>query len=226
MRRAQVGLGAFPPLERLEVMSMATRNPATDYCRATRWRLDDLVAALLQRQTWPMSRSRIWRILEAADLNPHRSVYWRNSHAPDFEAQVHAIGSLYLHARRFLAQGPLVICTDEKTGMQILERKYPTQPLAPGKPEKRAHEYIRHGTRALMAAFVVPTGHVLGHLGKSRTSADFAAHLRHGVSQRPKRNCYDWVVDNLNTHWSLDVCRVVAQGGQVPCVAKDLCRGV
>jgi len=71
------------------------------------------------------------------------------------------MSALYLTARRFFAQGRVVICTDEKTGMQILQRKYPTQPMAPGTPEKREHEYIRHGVRALIASFVVPTGHVV-----------------------------------------------------------------
>src|SRR5215475_7024939 len=135
MPRARVGPGAFPPSQRLDVMSMATRKPATYHCPATRWSLDDLVAALSQRQTWTISRSSIWRLLEEADLKPHRRVYWLNSHDPDFEAKAHNICSLYLNALRFFAQGRVVLCTDEKTGMQILQRKYPTQPMAPGKPE-------------------------------------------------------------------------------------------
>jgi hypothetical protein len=120
MHRAQVGPGAFPPSQRLDVMSMATRKPATYYCPATRWSLDDLVAALLQRHTWTMSRASIWRILDEADLKPHRSVYWLNSHDVDFESKAHDICALYLNALRFFAQGRLVICTDEKTGMPIL----------------------------------------------------------------------------------------------------------
>jgi DDE superfamily endonuclease len=207
-------------------MSMATRKPATYYCPATRWSLDDLVAALFQRRTWTMSRSSIWRILEEADLKPHRSVYWLNSHAPDFAAQAHDSCSLYLNALRFLEQDRVVICTDEKTGMQILERTSPTQPIAPGKPEKREHEYIRHGPRALIASFVVPTGQGVWNLGTTRTSADFAAPLAHVVKPLPAMHRYDWVVDNLNTHWSLDVCSLVAQWCKVPLVAKDLSRGV
>jgi len=205
---------------------MATRKAATYSCRATRWSLADLVDALLQRRPWTMSRSSIWRILEEADLKPHRSVYWLNSHDPDFESKAHVICSFYLNAQRFLDQGRLVLCTDEKTGMQILERKSPTHPIEPGKPEKREHEYIRHGTRALIASFGVPTGHVVWNLGETRTSADFAAHLTHVVQQLPAMKRYDWVVDNLNTHWSLDVCRVVAQWCKVPFVANDLDRGV
>src|SRR6266446_7005991 len=201
MRRARVGRGAFPPSSRLDVLSMATRKPATYHCPATRWSLDDLVATLQQHRIWTMSRSSIWRVLDEADLKPHRSVYWLNSHDPDFEAKAHDICALSLNALRFFEQGRVVICSDEKTGRQILQRKYPTQPIEPGKPEKREHEYIRHGVRALIASFVVPTGHVVWNLGETRTSADFAAHLANVVKQLPNMERYDWVVDNLNTHW-------------------------
>ena len=166
MRRAPVARGAFPPSERVDVLSMATSKPATYHCPATRWSLDDLVAAFhQQRLPWTMSRSSIWRILDAADLKPHRSVYWLNSHDPAFEAKARDICQLYVNALRFYQQGRLVICADEKTGMQILQRAYPTQPMQPGKPEKREHEYIRHGVRALLASFVVPTGHLVWNLG-------------------------------------------------------------
>ena len=107
---------------------MATRKPATSSCPATRWSLDDLVAALQQCRLWIMSRARIWRLLDEADLKPHRSVYWLNSHDPDLEAKAHNICSLYLNALRFFEQGRLVICSDEKTGMQILQRTSPHSP--------------------------------------------------------------------------------------------------
>ena len=204
---------------------MATCKPATYHCPATRWSLDDLVAALQEQRLWTMSRSSIWRLLDEADLKPHRSVYWLNSHDPDFETKAHNICSLYLNALRFFEQDRVVICSDEKTGMQILQRKYPTQPIAPGKPEKREHEYIRHGVWALIASFVVATGQVVWNLGQTRTSEDFATPLANVVQQLPDRQRYDWVVDNLNTHWSLAVCRLGARWGKVPFVAKDLRRG-
>jgi DDE superfamily endonuclease len=226
MPRARVARRTFPPSERIEVLAMATRQPATSHCRATRWSLDDLVAALPQHRPQPISRSSIWRLLEEADLKPHRSVYWLNSHDPDFEAKAQDICQLYLQALRFYQEGRLVICADEKTGMQILQRRYPTQPVQPGKPEKREHEYIRHGVRALLASFVVPTGHLVWNLGQTRTSADWAAHLANVVHQLPAMQHYDWVVDNLNTHWSLEVCRLVAQWCAVPFIPTDLQRGV
>ena len=225
MHRARVARSAFPPSERVDVLAMATRKPATYHGPATRWSLDDVVAALSQHRLQPLSRSSIWRILEEADRKPHRSVYWLNSHDPDFESKAQDIGQLSRQALRFYQEGRLVICADEKTGRQILQRRYPTQPVQPGKPEKREHEDIRHGVRAFIASFVVATGQVVWHLGQTRTSADFATHLANVVHQLPAMQRYDWVVDHLHTHWSLDVCRLVAQWCGVPFVAKALRRG-
>lgn len=215
----------FSPSERVEVLSMATRKPATYHCPATRWSLDDLVAALWQHRLPPMSRSSLWRILEEADRKPHRRVYWLNSHDPAFAAKAQDICQLSLQALRFYQEGRPVICADEKTGMPILQRRSPTQPVQPGKPEKREHAYIRHGVRALLASFVVPTGQVVWKLGQTRTSADWAVHLANVVHQLPAMQRYDWVVDNLNTPWSLDVCRLVAQWCAGPFLPKDLERG-
>src|SRR5262249_5609400 len=73
--------------------------------------------------------------------------------------------------------------------------------------------------------YVVPTGHLGWNLGQTRTNTDWAAHLTNVVHQRPARQRYDWVVDNLKTHWSLDVCRLVAAWCALPFVPKALERG-
>ena len=95
-----VGRGAFPPSQRLDVISLASSTPGPQDCPATRWALDDLAAALVNRAAHDlaMSRSTIWRTLDQADLKPHRSVYWLNSHDPDFDAKARAICRLYLEA--------------------------------------------------------------------------------------------------------------------------------
>jgi hypothetical protein len=128
MRCAQVGRGAFPPSERIDVLSIATSTPADYHCPATRWSLDDMTAAL-RDHTRPraMSRSTLWRILDDADLKPHRSVYWLNSHAPACEAKARDLCHLSVNALRVSQHGRLVICVDEKTGRQILPRAHPTQ---------------------------------------------------------------------------------------------------
>jgi len=109
--------------------------------------------------------------------------------------------------------------------MQILQRKYPTQLAQPGQPEKREQEDIHHGARAFLASLVVPTGQVLWNLGLTRTSADFAAPLQTVLAQLPEMARDDWVLDNLNTHWSLDVCRLVASWCGLPWPPKALERG-
>jgi transposase len=172
-----------------------------------------------------MSRSTIGRILSEADLKPHRSVYWLNSHDPDFDAKARSICQLYLDAPRFHEQGRLVLSSDEKTGMQILQRKYPTRLARPGIIEKREFEYIRHGTRALLTTFCVPTGQVVWNLGPTRTSIDWVRHLDHVATQFPLMKRFDWVVDNLNTHWSLEVCQWVARRSGIPVVSKALQTG-
>ena len=218
--------GAFPPSERLHVITLASSQTEEHQQPDTSWTLDNLAFEILKEAHHrDMSRSTIGRILSGADLKPHRSQYWLNSHDPDFDTKAQDIGQLYLDAPRFYAEGRLVLSSDEKTGMQILQRKYPTRPARPGQIEKREFEYIRHGTRALLTTFCVPTGRVVWDLGQTRTSADWVRHLDHVAAQFPLMKRFDWVVDNLNTHWSLDVCRWVAERGGMPCDRRALQTG-
>jgi hypothetical protein len=227
MLRGRVGRGDFPPSERLDVISLASSTTTEHEQTATRWAIDDLAAALTDQAhpTRAMSRSTIWRVLDEADLKPHRSVYWLNSHDPDFDTKARAICRLYLEAPAMYRRGRLVICCDEKTGMQAPGRPHPTRPAQPGTPGRREQDYLRYGTRALITSFVVATGEVIGDLGPTRTSVDFAAHLGQVAGRSPEIQGCDWVVDNLNPHWSLDVCRVMADLSAVPLVAAELRTG-
>src|SRR3954469_10196510 len=130
MRRGPVDRGDFPPSQQLEIIATASSATTEHGQTATRWTLDDLAATLINQaaHAQAMSRSTIWRILDDADLKPHRSVYWLNSHDPDFDAKAHAICQLYVQAPTMHQQGRLLICCDEKTGMQALGRPHPTQP--------------------------------------------------------------------------------------------------
>jgi DDE superfamily endonuclease len=173
--------------------------------------LDELAARLVNEYAeQAASRSTVWRILEAADLKPHKSVYWLNSHAPDFAAIAQEVCRLYVRAPALHRQGHLLLCTDEKSGMQVLQRLHPTRPARPGHPERRERDYVRHGTRALIASFAVPTGEVVWDLGPTRTNDDFAAHLLHGLRHFAGWRQITWVVDNLNTHYSLQACEILA----------------
>lgn len=172
-----------------------------------------------------LSRSTIWRILDAADLKPHKSVYWLNSHDPDFASKAEDICTLYHNAAEYYQQGRLVLSSDEKTGMQALGRVHPTQEARPGKPAKMEFEYIRYGTRCLLTTFGVPTGKVVWDLLPTRTAVDWVTHLTHVEKQFPGMNRYDWIVDNLNTHWSREVVRQVAQWCDLPISNKELRKG-
>lgn len=214
---APAGPGVFPPDELTYVVNLATSKTDEHDRPATRWSLGDLAATIINEAYHrAMSRATIWRVLEGADLKPHKSVYWLNSHDPDFDQKAQAICQLYVNAPRLYERGRLLICCDEKTGMQILGRKYPTQLAQPGKPEKREFEYIRYGTRALITSFAVPTGEVVWDLGPTRTSEDFGRHIGHVASHFRQFQQFDWVLDNLNTHWSMEVCEYIAALSDVP----------
>ncbi len=108
------------------------------------------------------------------------------------------------------ALGCHVVSTDEMTGIQALERAAPTKPMRPGCPERREHEYIRHGTLSLIANFNVATGEVLApSLGPTRTEADCAAHIARTVDTDPGAT-WLFLADNLNTHQSESLVRLVA----------------
>src|SRR3954453_7643393 len=163
---------------RVQVISVASPLPQDQERAVTRWTLDEIVATLLEaRHTATISCSSIWRILHDLDLKPHKSAYWLNSHDEDFDAKAPMICQLYAQAIEAYQQGRLVIYCDEKTGMQVLERKAPTKPAQPGRCERREHEYIRHGTRVLINALAVATGQLAWTMGATRKTTDFVVHL-------------------------------------------------
>ena len=148
---------SFPPDGHLHVISVASSDPADQGCSATRWSLDDIAQNIVNQTHYEaISRSTIWRILEEADLKPHKSVYWLNSHDPDFDAKAERICQLYVNSPRLYQHGELVICCDED-GDADSACKYATQQAKSGKRRRREYKYIRHGTGALLASFAVPT---------------------------------------------------------------------
>jgi transposase len=212
---------------RVQVLSVASALPQDQDRPVTRWTLEEILATVLEDlPPVALSRSSIWRILHEVDLKPHKSEYWLNSHDEHFAAKAHAICQLYVKALEAYRQGRLVICCDEKTGMQVLERKAPTKPAQPGRRERREHEYIRRGPRVLINSLAVATGQIAWTISASRKTADFVAHLTQAYHSLPRMQRYDWIMDNLNTHWSLEVCRLVARWSDVPFEPHKLRTGV
>lgn len=129
-----------------------------------------------------------------------------------FDAKVSDVCTLYAQAPALAAGGERVLSTDELTGVQALERKHPGLPPGPGKVERREFEYIRHGTRTFIINRDVASGHVVSpSVGPTRTEADFAAHVARTVASDPTVRRWHFVVDNLNTHCSETLVRLVAE---------------
>jgi len=119
---------------------------------------------------------------------------------------------LYRDALSLTQQGERIVSTDEMTGVQALEHKYPGLPLAPGKVERIEFEYIRHGTRVFILSRDVASGHIIAPFcGPTRKEADFLAHVQAVVATDLMVKRWHFVVDNLDTHRSEALVRWVAQ---------------
>ncbi len=192
-------------------MVLATTPPADVGVPTSHWSLDDLAYQILKDAHYrDMSRSTVQRILAGADLQPHRCRYWLKRHDPDFEAKALDICGLYLRAPLLYERGELVVSVDEKTSIQALERLHATLAARPGQVERREFEYVRHGTRCLIGSLAVPTGQVFGSVTARRGRWDFVRHIRDVVERFPHVKKFHWVMDNLNTHWTLELCRYLA----------------
>ena len=134
-------------------------------------------------------------ILVNSHLQPHRSRTFTFSPDPDFEAKLLDIVGLYLNP----PENALVLCVDEKTGIQALDRTQPLLPLRAKKPRSWTNEYVRHGTQTLLAALKIATGEVLAHVRQRRTSVDFLHFLDAVVADCPHPDL-PVIVDNLNIH--------------------------
>jgi hypothetical protein len=128
-----------------------------------------------------------------------------------FREEVRTVCRLYHEAGELHEQGVHLVSTDEKTGIQALERLHPSRPMEPGKPEATEFEYVRHGTQALTANFEVATGQVISPtVADTRTEGDFVAHIRTTVETDAGAS-WVFVVDQLNTHKSAGLVRLIAE---------------
>lgn len=182
--------------ERCEVIAMACDAPE-HYGEAFEpsWTLNRLTKAVSRHCSFTMSRSSIARTLRENDLHPHRVKMWLHSMDPDFKEKVNAVVDLYLNP----PPDTVVVCVDEKTGVQATERKCPTRPARPGQSARVEYEYIRHGTQALIAGFNIFTGKVTASCGKTRKADDLMAFMERLATQyQGQKVTVIW--DNLNIH--------------------------
>ena len=181
------------PLQRAQIVSVACEPPPQDHGLAG-WTLDRLHEEIARRAVAKIGRSWLQVQLARADLHPHKHKMWLHSPDPAFREKVAAVVGMYVAPPK----GVTVLCIDEKTGMQAVERKHPDRPAAPGRVLRREYEYVRHGTQSLLAAFDPHAGDVLARCGPTRTGADLEAFMDEVAAKTPGEVVVIW--DNLNIH--------------------------
>ncbi len=150
---------------------------------------------LLARQL-KVSQSTVSRVWRAFGLQPHRFETFKLSTDPLFIDKVRDIVGLYLNP----PTQAMVLCVDEKSQIQALDRTQPILPLAPGLPQRRTHDYKRHGTTNLFAALDIATGQVIGELHRRHRSKEFLAFLRTIEANVPAELEVHLIMDNYGTH--------------------------
>jgi transposase len=188
--------GRIPGWVRCEVLKFACMRPDAQAqpFRST-WTLEDLRLAVTHHTGTAISRSEICRTLQSHTLRPHTVRMWLHSPDPEFRAKVVRVCELYASP----PPGATVLCVDEKTGMQALERIHPTRPAGIGRPVRYEFEYCRHGTRALIAAFNPHSGKVFAQVRRQRRQKDLNAFMDALAKNYPTGDVYV-IWDNLNTH--------------------------
>jgi transposase len=193
--------GTHRRLSDAEVERVLARTLETQPQATTHWSTRSLARASGLSQS---SISRIWR---AFSLQPHRSATFKLSRDPLFIDKVRDIVALYLNP----PDRALVLCVDEKSQIQALDRTAPLLPMRPGQIERRSHDYTRHGTTSLFAAFNVASGHVLGQLHRRHRSREFRRFLDTIERNVPAELDVHLILDNYGTHKTLLIRRWLAQ---------------
>ena len=150
-----------------------------------------------------VSRMMVQRVWQRYDVQPHRVEKFKISNDPKFEDKVRDVIGLYLDP----PDRALVLCVDEKSQIQALDRTAPILPLRPGLPERQTHDYKRHGTTTLFAAFNILNGKVIGTCQERHRSREFIRFLNHLEKQVPVGQEVHLIMDNYCTHKSEEVQR-------------------
>jgi transposase len=170
-----------------EVLAMTLESTPKD---ATHWSTRSMA------QACGLSHMSVHRIWQAFALAPHRSETFKLSKDPLFIEKVRDIVGLYLNP----PHKALVLCVDEKSQIQALDRSQPVLPMRPGQAERRSHDYTRHGTTSLFAALEAKSGKVIGQLHRRHRSVEFRQFLDQIDAAVPKDYDTHLILDNYGTH--------------------------
>ncbi|MTE17203.1 IS630 family transposase [Nocardia sp. CT2-14] len=174
--------------EQVEQVLVATleRSPHS----ATHWSRASMAAET------GLSRSSVGRIWKALRLQPHRNDEFKISNDPLFVDKVRDVVGLYLDP----PEKAIVLCVDEKSQIQALDRSAPVLPMMPGMPERRTHDYVRHGITTLFAALNVATGEVIGQIHRRHRATEFKKFLARLDREVPAELDVHLICDNYGTH--------------------------
>lgn len=173
-----------------EVERVLTMTLESTPKNATHWSTRSLAAAC------GLSRSSVHRVWQAFALAPHRSESFKLSTDPLFIDKVRDIVGLYLNP----PDKALVLCVDEKSQIQALDRSQPILPMRPGQVERRAHDYKRHGTTSLFAALDAKSGKVISQLHRRHRALEFRKFLDKIDAEVPPEFAVHLILDNYSTH--------------------------
>jgi transposase len=168
---------------------------------ATHWSTRSMAAKVGLSQT---AIARIWR---AFSLQPHRSETFKLSKDPLFVEKVRDIVGLYLDP----PDKALVLCVDEKSQIQALDRTQPLLPMRPGQVERRTHDYVRHGTTSLFAALEVKSGKIIGECHRRHRAIEFRKFLDRIDGELPLDLAVHLILDNYGTHKAPPIRRWLAR---------------
>lgn len=209
--------GNFTPEQIVGIVAIACEVIDDSQKPVSRWTLKEIAEEAVKRKIVDsISIGSVWRFLEEADVKPHKSRYWMNTTEKDpevFNEQCRNVCDIYHDASQLYEQGVNVVCNDEKTGIQAIQRADKTLPAEPGaSPLQRVeYNYKRHGTLCLTANFLVPTGEIIAPtIAQTRKEEDYVNHIRQTIATDPDKK-WIFVVDQLNTHKSASLVEFVAQ---------------
>ncbi|MCP3876658.1 MAG: IS630 family transposase [Desulfobacteraceae bacterium] len=203
----------YTPEQICAIVALACERPLDCDCPITHWTQEELANEAIKRGIVKFISPRsVGRFLNEANLQPHRVRGWLTPKRDDnFEEKCLDICETYQKAIKRNEQGEKTFSIDEMTGIQALERAVETKPMKPGKPEYQEFEYIRHGTQTLIAGFDIATGQVIGEVSDTRTEKDYADFVEDVILSEPSDTKWHMVADNLNTHVSESMVRLVAR---------------
>lgn len=174
----------------VQIEALITATLETTPVDATHWSTRSMAEHL------GLSQSMVSRVWRAFGLAPHKQDSWKLSKDPLFVEKVRDIVGLYLDP----PERALVLCVDEKTQIQALNRTQPVFPMLPATPARASHDYVRAGTSSLYAALDLATGKVIGSLHARHRSQEFLAFLKTIDHQVPAELDCHVILDNASTH--------------------------